>query len=429
MQSSITYDPGVLAIGETYYWKIIATDNHGISTEGPLWAFTTQSSTPSITVTSPNGSEQWSVGSTQTITWASSGVTGDVHVAISRDGGSSWADVITDTANDGSESWMVTGPTTTQARMRVTSALNSSIWDISDADFIIGAEIWEVPMVAAAGVEGSNADLEFGIRLNATDGYDSGIDIPHPPPPPPGPEPELFEAYFSIDDASFSRLNKDFRGAMPNAWTLKVRSTDQDIELTWNASGIPSELWAIMDTGTEKIDMKAQNSVVLSPGEYTVRISVSEHVEIQLPLKSGWNMISLPVDPGTTDPDVILPDIEAIYTWNCTTMSYDNPSEVVPGKGYWALVFEDVTETIDGTPVDGYQLTSDCVGWHMIGGLSVGAEVIADSGNVYDTLYHWDPETLTYIVRPLNDVRPGEAYWLLAFTDFSISVVPKPTVS
>jgi parallel beta-helix repeat protein len=40
-QSSITYDPGALAGATTYYWRIIATDSHGISTEGPLWDFTT----------------------------------------------------------------------------------------------------------------------------------------------------------------------------------------------------------------------------------------------------------------------------------------------------------------------------------------------------------------------------------------------------
>ena len=160
----------------------------------------------------------------------------------------------------------------------------------------------------------------------------------------------------------------------------------------------------------------------------SIVITYSEIEEIQLSLQTGWNMISLPVEPGTTDPDVVLPDVEAIYTWNCETMSYDSPSEIVPDKSYWALVFEDVTETIYGTPVEGYQLSSDCEGWHMIGGLSAEAEVIVDYGDVYDTLYHWNPETLSYIARPLDDVRPGEGYWLLAFTDFSISVVPKPPV-
>jgi hypothetical protein len=39
-QSSITYDPGMLVAGQTYYWHIIARDNHGITREGPVWDFT-----------------------------------------------------------------------------------------------------------------------------------------------------------------------------------------------------------------------------------------------------------------------------------------------------------------------------------------------------------------------------------------------------
>ena len=152
--------------------------------------------------------------------------------------------------------------------------------------------------------------------------------------------------------------------------------------------------------------------------------------KFDLALKSGWNMISLPLESctGETDPAVILPDVEVIYTWNCQTTSYDSPTEIVPGKGYWALVFEDVTETIYGTPVEEYQLSSDCEGWHMVGSLYVDGQVNVGSGSVYGSLYHWNPETLSYVARPLDDARPGEGYWLLAFTDFSISVVPKPPV-
>ena len=48
-QSGMTYDPGTLSYNTKYYWKIIATDNHGASTPGPLWDFTTTA--PSLTVT------------------------------------------------------------------------------------------------------------------------------------------------------------------------------------------------------------------------------------------------------------------------------------------------------------------------------------------------------------------------------------------
>jgi len=39
--STTTYDPGTMSAGTTYYWQIIAKDNHGASTTGPIWHFTT----------------------------------------------------------------------------------------------------------------------------------------------------------------------------------------------------------------------------------------------------------------------------------------------------------------------------------------------------------------------------------------------------
>lgn len=38
--SDTTYDLGTLAYSETYYWQIKATDEHGISIDGPIWQFT-----------------------------------------------------------------------------------------------------------------------------------------------------------------------------------------------------------------------------------------------------------------------------------------------------------------------------------------------------------------------------------------------------
>jgi hypothetical protein len=42
-QSTTEYNPETMNYNTTYYWKIIAWDNHGHHTGGPLWSFTTQS--------------------------------------------------------------------------------------------------------------------------------------------------------------------------------------------------------------------------------------------------------------------------------------------------------------------------------------------------------------------------------------------------
>jgi hypothetical protein len=41
-QSLLTYNPGTLDYLQTYYWRIIAWDEHGASASGPLWHFTTE---------------------------------------------------------------------------------------------------------------------------------------------------------------------------------------------------------------------------------------------------------------------------------------------------------------------------------------------------------------------------------------------------
>jgi parallel beta-helix repeat protein len=92
---------------------------------------------PTITVISPNGSESWTIGSSQNITWSSNGVTGTVKILLSRDGGKSWSTIISGTPNDGVQSWKVTGPATAKARIKVVSTTTATIVDVSDANFTI----------------------------------------------------------------------------------------------------------------------------------------------------------------------------------------------------------------------------------------------------------------------------------------------------
>ena len=90
-----------------------------------------------VTVASPNGGELWRIGSAKPITWASAGVSGNVRIELSRNGGGSWETLFASTANDGSESWTVAGAPTPQARIRITSVNEPALTDTSDGLFTL----------------------------------------------------------------------------------------------------------------------------------------------------------------------------------------------------------------------------------------------------------------------------------------------------
>jgi len=85
----------------------------------------------------PNGGESWKTKSNQTIQWTSTQVSGPVKIELSRNGGTSWVTLFASTPNDGAQSWKVTGPATTQARVRISSVNTPTVIDVSNGVFTI----------------------------------------------------------------------------------------------------------------------------------------------------------------------------------------------------------------------------------------------------------------------------------------------------
>ncbi len=95
---------------------------------------------PTITVTYPNGGDNWTSGETENITWTSTLPGGGVTIDLSVNSGKSWKTIIPVTANDGSELWAVYVPKTTdKARIRIAYHADWAklLGDTSDADFTI----------------------------------------------------------------------------------------------------------------------------------------------------------------------------------------------------------------------------------------------------------------------------------------------------
>jgi len=96
-----------------------------------------QGSQASISVTSPNGGESWSVGSTHTITWSSTGTVGNVKIEYTANNGSSWSTVVSSTANDGAYTWKIPNTPSNLCKVRIKEASDGSPSDTSNSVFSI----------------------------------------------------------------------------------------------------------------------------------------------------------------------------------------------------------------------------------------------------------------------------------------------------
>jgi hypothetical protein len=113
------------------------------STEGtraPLLIIKTSSSPPTaLQLTSPNGGERWITGSSQNITWTSTGILANVKLEFSTNNGTNWTTIIASTPNDGSYSWTIPADLSSQCLLRISDAADGEPLDVSDAVFAIVA--------------------------------------------------------------------------------------------------------------------------------------------------------------------------------------------------------------------------------------------------------------------------------------------------
>ena len=113
-----------------------------------------------MSVTSPNGGEDWTIGTEQTILWTSVNTSENVKIELSRDGGQNWGILAEDTQNDGSYEWVVTVPSSDSCLIRI-SDITGAPADSSDSLFTIS----EIPVIT---VEAPNGGEDWTIGLEQT---------------------------------------------------------------------------------------------------------------------------------------------------------------------------------------------------------------------------------------------------------------------
>ncbi len=159
IQSTMNMDLKGTEPGLIGYWRFdegsgqVASDssgngNHGqlgstanVDMNDPTWVVSDAPIVGFITVISPNGGENWPVGSTKDILWISTGPISEVKIEYSIDGGFIWDKVVGNTANDGSYSWIIPNSLSDKCLLRISDADDGEPFDDSDYAFTIHTPI------------------------------------------------------------------------------------------------------------------------------------------------------------------------------------------------------------------------------------------------------------------------------------------------
>jgi hypothetical protein len=200
-------------------------------------------SPPSLTVTSPNGGENWNAGSTHNITWTSSGNVGQLNIEYSIDNGSSWLTIATSVDNNGSYSWIVPDNPAESCLVRISeSNKDGGPSDISNAVFsIIPGPV--VTVTSPNGGERLEANTAHQVTWNSS-GTIGEIKIE-----------------YSTDNGS--------------SWSAIVSSTANDGSHSWTVPDNPSKscLIRISETDGEPADISDAVFSIVSPSSSTITIT------------------------------------------------------------------------------------------------------------------------------------------------------------
>ena len=198
--SSSTYDDGSYTWSisssqtESDYYKVLihSTTNTSVDDMSDNYFTIEEPGSPSITVTSPNGGEDWEPGTSHSITWNSSNLSGNYVGIQLYSSGSYVSSISSSTTDDGSYTWSISSSQTESDyyQVKIYSTSESSISDYSDNYFTIeesgspsitvtspnGGEDWEPGTSHSITWNSSNLSGNYvGIQLYSSGSYVSSI--------------------------------------------------------------------------------------------------------------------------------------------------------------------------------------------------------------------------------------------------------------
>jgi len=132
---------------------------------------------PTITVTSPNGNEEWERGNSYDITWTSSDFTGNVKIDLYKEPVRDYSELVSSTDNDGLWQWDIPSEQTIASdyKIRISDANDGNPFDESDSFFSITGTQTTTDLFISEYIEGSsyNKAIEIyngtGLTINLSE--------------------------------------------------------------------------------------------------------------------------------------------------------------------------------------------------------------------------------------------------------------------
>ena len=383
---------------------------------------------PSLTVTAPNGGETWMAGMMMVLNWTSTNLTGSVRLELSRNGGTSFDTLVALTPDDGNEGWMVTGPATTQAILRVVSIDIPAVSDQSDAAFTIlgatigllsptGGETWAVGSAQTIQWVSSSPSGPVRIELSRNSGasYDtvlfaSTADDGAEAWAVQGPATTTCRIrVVNLADTSVAGASGGDFSIVLSSLTLlspaggEVWPVDSSRSILWSSSFVPGNVSISLsrDGGASYATLAANTAndgveawTVTGPVTTQARIRVSAVADSTIQsvstadfsisnlrtvggaVTAGWNMLSVPLLLPDLRKSQVFPDATSPAYAYSTATGYLQRDTLRYGEGYWLDYDSAGTLGMTGgaRDADTVHLTS---GWNMIG--AIGATVPVDS--------------------------------------------------
>ena len=149
---------------------------------------------------------------------------------------------------------------------------------LTSGDTVLNKQNWQIPISASSG-ELTDADNLFGVRSDASPGYDADYDSPEPPENPEGSSinlwfdiPNKYSEYFG------SKFSSEFRAPVDIDFIFHVESTESGtVTLNWDASVLKN----IGDVPLTLIDKSINKSLdMLGNSTYTYQNTGTREFEI-----------------------------------------------------------------------------------------------------------------------------------------------------